>query len=311
VRWFANNERLCGYAAAPVGFANELLTAAEAYSKFMAGYDQHGVKNRHLEDLKLLGGHAARQHLILLLAGRHLPGELFNRLAREVEDLFFVYVITREPTREFERAFARWAVEIRGIANQADLDAFINRRFMPAKGELSARFSDAFRRLQVGSVQQYRLRYILAKMTQYIDLQAYGETEGTKWLARYTGADLEIEHIFPQQPGKAATEEFGEYKDPGIANYLGNLVLVEKPINASLGNCPFSVKRKVYNQSQLLLTKAVAERPKIGVNTKIDIAVADLHPFTDWNEASVIERQEELTVLAQLIWRLPGRRQGQ
>lgn len=304
--WFARNERVCGYATDPIGFAKELLRSARAYRSYLTGNDQEGVKNRHLESLRLLGGRAARQHLILLLAGRHLPGDLFDRLAREVEDLFFVYVITREPTRNFERNFARWAPELRNITDKNDLETFIARHFVSAKAELSTRFDDAFRRLYVGSVQQYRLRYILAKLTQYIDLEAYDATEGTKWLSSYTGGGFEIEHIFPQRPSDDAVAEFGAFEDQDIANRLGNLVLVERSINASLGNRRYSRKRPVYCQSKLLLTRALAERPKVGANTKIDTAVAKLEPAIDWNEAAVTKRQEGLAALARLTWRVPG-----
>ena len=304
--WFARNERVCGYATDPIGFAKELLRSAQAYQSYLTGNDQKGVKNRHLESLRLLGGRAARQHLILLLAGRDLPGDLFDRLAREVEDLFFVYVITREPTRNFERNFARWAPELRKITDRNDLDAFIAQRFVSAKAELSIRFDDAFRRLYVGSVQQYRLRYVLAKLAQYIDLEAYDATEGTKWLSSYTGGGFEIEHIFPQRPSADAAAEFGAFEDQDIANRLGNLVLVEKSINASLGNRRYSRKRPVYRESKLLLTRALAERPKVGVNTKIDTAVAKLEPAVDWNEAAVTRRQEGLAALARLTWRVPG-----
>ena len=303
--WFAKNESLCRYAADPLDFARELLLAAQAYKNYMAGHHQTGVKNHHLESLRLLGGRAARQHLILLLAGRHLPGDLFDQLAHEVEDLFFVYVITREPTRNFERNFARWAPELRKITDRVGLEAFIAHRFASAKAELSTRFDDALRRLYVGSVQQYRLRYVLAKLAQYIDLRAYGATEGTKWLSRYTEGGFEIEHIFPQQPSREAAAEFGAFDDQDIANRLGNLVLVERSINASLGNRPYSQKRDVYIQSQLLLTKALAERPRVGENTRIDAAVADLNPAAEWNEAAVIKRQEELATLARLAWNVP------
>ena len=83
---------------------------------------------------------------------------------------------------------------------------------------------------------------------------------------------------------------------------LGNLVLVESSINTSLGNKPYSEKRPIYPQSQLLLTRALAERPKIGVNTRIDAAVADLDPFSEWNETAMQKRQEKLAVLARKIW---------
>jgi len=303
--WFAKNESVCGYSSDPIGFAKELLRSAKDYRNFLNGQDQSGAKNRYLENLQLLGGKAARQHLILLLAGRHLAEKLFDQLAREVEDLFFVYVITREPTRDFERNFARWAVELRKITDETELKAFIGRRFVPAKAELSARFDDALRRLYIGSVQQYRLRYILAKLTQYIELRAYGETEGTKWLSRYTGGGFEIEHIFPQRPSEEAAAEFGTFEDPNVADRLGNLVLIEKSINASLGNGPYSEKRDVYRQSQLLLTKALADRPKVGANTKIDVAVGQLDPFDEWNETAILDRQDNLTMLARSAWGLP------
>ena len=155
-------------------------------------------------------------------------------------------------------------------------------------------------------MQKYRLRYILAKLTQHIDIEAYGEIEYTKWLKKYTNS-FEIEHIFPQNPSDRAAEEFGEFEDQEIANRLGNLVLVEKPINASVGNKPYSEKCTGYRQSKLLLTHALAERPQIGCNTKIDRAVANLNPFEKWNEDAVKQRQGKLTELARSIWGLPER----
>lgn len=308
--WFAKNDSLCHYGAAPIEFASELLRAAKAYARFLEGCGEQGTKSRYLENLKLLGGKAARQHLILLLAGRHLPDLLFDRLAKEVEDLFFVYVITREATREFERSFARWSTDLRKVETEAELQAFIEKRFVPAKAALAERFADAFRRLYSSSVQQYRLRYILAKLTQHVELQAYGETEGTKWLHRYTSGGYEIEHIYPQTPSEDAVREFGPAKDPEVTNRIGNLLLVEKSINGSLGNRPFSAKRPVYPQSQLLLTRAVAERPKVGAKTKIDAAVAGLEPFETWNEEAVGRRQELIRGLACAIWNVPAKGGG-
>ena len=301
--WFDKNEGVCGYARDPTAFAKELYASAQAYGNFLAGQGQDAAKNRFLENLRLLGGRAARHHLIILLSGRHLPSDLFDRLAREVEDLFFVYVITREPTRAFERNFARWAMDVRKIAGEDDLEAFVSKRLVPAKMELAARFDDALQRLHSGLVQQYRLRYVLAKLTQYVDQRAYGETEGTNWLTRYTG--FQIEHIFPQQPSEKASAEFGVSDDPNVAERLGNLVLVEGSINASLGNRAYSEKMDVYKHSQLLLTKALSERPHVGTNTKIDLAVKDIDPFTEWNEAAVEKRQNKLAGLARSVWGLP------
>jgi hypothetical protein len=302
--WLLKHEPAVGYARQPVAFANELLEGARDYRNFLGGKDHDGEKSRFLENLQLLGGKAARQHLILLLAGRHLPGPLFDRLAREVEELFFVYVIAREPTRDFERDFARWATELRAVSDDLSLTSLIDKRLAPAKAILSARFDDAFHRLRTQSVQGYRLRYILGKLVQDVELDAYGETEGTKWLSRFTGKGFQIEHIFPQGASEAALAEFGAHDDPDIAQRLGNLTLVENSINASLGNKPYSQKRPIYPQSQLLFTRAIAERPKVGLNTKIDRAVADLESFASWDEIAVERRQTGMALLARRVWNI-------
>lgn len=303
--WFSRNEKLAGYGGDPIRFAKELVAAAKAYSHFRNGAVETGARNRFLDNMRLLGGKAARQHLILLMAGRHLAPHLFDRLASEVENLFFCYVITREPTRTFERNFARWATELRGISTEDEFDAFITQRFDREKANLSARFKDALGRLKLGMLQQYRSKYVIAKMTQYLDHLAYGASESTQWLDHYLSGGFEIEHVYPQNPSLEAAAEFGDVEDLSIADYLGNLVLIEKSINASLGNRPFSAKRAGYQQSRLLLTRSLSEQQKIGENTKIDRAVSSIEPYPEWTEATVLKRQQALTKLACNVWGIP------
>lgn len=303
--WFTKNDALVGYGRDPIGFAKELVAAARAYERFRDGKNEKGERNRYLDNIRLLGGQAARQHLILLLAGRHLGPALFDRLAAEVENLFFCYVITREPTRDFERNFAKWATELRSIKCDEELEAFILARFDKAKADLANRFDDAMGRLALRSLQLYRFQYVLAKLTQQVDLLAYGETEGTRWLGNYVSGGYEVEHIFPQTPNAEAAAEFGPVSDPEVVQRLGNLVLVEKSINTSLGNRPYSEKRPVYQQSKLLLTRALSERPKVGANTRIDRAVALIKPYSLWSEGAVHQRQRSLVTLARAVWGLP------
>jgi hypothetical protein len=273
---------------------------------FLAGVGQDGQARPALQSMRLLGGSAARQHLILLLAARHLPDELFDRLTQEIENLFFTYVVTREPTRDFERDFAKWAPEIKAVTTCEELTAVIERRFRPARAALAARFSEALGRLQATDLQAYRLRYLLAKLTQAVEVEAYGVTEGTRWLKRYAeGSAYQIEHIHPVAAGPECIAEFGEASGDWTQR-LGNLTLVEQGINSSLGNQPFSSKRPVYAQSQLLLTRAITEKPKVGVKTRIDAAVADLEPFDQWTPLAIEARQAQLTDLASTVWDVPA-----
>lgn len=303
--WFSKNDATVGYSQDPIGFAKELVKAARAYEQFREGKNEKGERNRFLDNIRLLGGSAARQHLILLLAGRHLSTFLFNRLASEVESLFFCYILTREPTRNFEYNFARWAPKLRAVNTEPELDEFIMARFTKEKANLTARFDDAMGRLSLGNLQIYRFQYVLAKLTQQVDFWAYGETEGTCWLGNYVSGGYDVEHIFPQTPKAEAAAEFGPISDPEIVQRLGNLVLVEKSINTSLGNRPYSEKRPVYQQSKLLLTRALSERPKVGANTRIDRAVATIEPYAAWNEAAIHDRQRSLVTLARAVWGLP------
>ena len=303
--WLKRNEAKVGFGQDPIAFARELVVAAKAYTGFLAGRGEDGEERPALQSMRILGGSAARQHLILLLAAREYSSELFSRLVREIENLFFTYVVTREPTRDFERDFARWAPEVKSVKTGEDLEAVIEKRFRPARKALATRFSDAVGRLGAKDLQTYRLRYVLAKLSQAVELNAYGATEGTKWLKKYAeGAAYEIEHILPVTAGADCIEEFGD--DSGSwTQRLGNLTLVEQGINSSLGNQSFSVKRPVYQQSQLLLTRAIAEKPSVGVNTKIDTAVAGFDGFSVWTPSSVEKRQAQLLDLARAVWDVP------
>jgi len=116
----------------------------------------------------------------------------------------------------------------------------------------------------------------------------------------------EIEHILPENPSTEAATEFGNGDLDELAQRLGNLVLVEKSINASLGNQAYSKKRPVYLQSQLLLTRSLAERPRVGTNTRIDVAVAGLESFDQWSATTIDRRQLLLAELAQRAWDIKG-----
>ena len=277
--WFSKNQEQCGYADDPVAFADELLDAAKDYKRLWKNAcDSNGTKNPYLESIGLLAGGATRQHLILLLAGRHLSPKLFDHLTRHVEEILFIYLITGEPARNWERDFARWAKELRKVTNddETGLESFINDSFVRAKANFAERFDDAFRRLSSYEVQKYRLRYILVKLTQYIDKRAWGNPSQ---LDRYMNRNVHIEHILSETPTAELRDSFDrsdEYDDYVVR--LGNLTLLEDTINSSIRNGSYDEKMLGYRQSSFLLTKSLAEKPHVGLNTRLNRAVADSDP---------------------------------
>ena len=304
--WLVRNESTCGYKANPIPFAKGLLDAAKAYASFIKGEDQTGNPNRYLTNIQYLSG-SARQHLILLLSGRMLPKALFDLLCQHIENLFFAYIIAREPTRAFERDFAQWAPELREIHDQVGLEAFIDSRIRPAKERLSPRFALALKEFGEGSTQKYRMRYILAKITQHVNELAWGNSKPSyKDLKMFINSKVHIEHILPQQPSSEVIEEFDEIEAIKYYTYiLGNLTLVEEPINLSVGNRLFEEKQKAYKQSEFLVTKSLGEKISVGVDTAVDRAAKHLFSFEEWTSKSIERRQEMMIGLAHKVWDMP------
>ena len=302
--WFVDHAAECGIDTDPMGFADRLIECAKAHHNFLSCKDAQGQENRYLRNLDLLGG-ALRQQYILLMAGRNLPAELFDQLCRAIENLFFCYIITREPTKTFERNFARWSADLRKVKTEHDLRAFVEKYFIPDMQSHSDRFDFAFREMAQNRIQQYRIRYILAKLTQWVEEEAWGNPTYGR-LDHYITNKVEIEHILPSNPRpdvRAAFDKPAEYA--AYVGRLGNLTLLEKTINCSVSNGSYADKLPGYRQSTFLLTKSLAEKPQVGVNTKLNRAVQDLLQFDHWDSATILERQEMLAKLARKVWAMP------
>ncbi len=105
-QWFTGHAGEVGINSAPLNFVDRLISRAESYAHFLQGRGPHGEPSRYLRNLHACSG-TARQHYILLLAGQHLGSEQFRELCRHIENLFFIFIITREQTKTLERIFAR------------------------------------------------------------------------------------------------------------------------------------------------------------------------------------------------------------
>lgn len=300
--WFVKNSETCGIDSNPIAFVDELYACAQAYGNFLKGRNASGEAVPYLENLSLVAGGAVRQHLILLLAGRHLPSPLFAELCRNLENLFFCYLITREPTKTFDRNFARWSKELRAANTQASLEEFLKKNFVSDLASRSNAFDFALSELTQSKIQQYRLRYILAKLTQMIELEAWGNPSHAS-LRQYLEAVVHIEHILPQNPETAVRDAFDKpIEYDAYVERLGNLTLLENTINSSVSNGPYNDKKPGYRESSLLLTRSLVEKPHVGTNTRLNRAVEDLPQFDQWNSTTIEQRQKMLATLARRVW---------
>ena len=229
----------------------------------------------------------------------------------QLESFLFYYIFTKTPTKDLERSFSQWADELRAIAEASDpvkqkvqLNAFVADRFEKNMAGKSQELADALKRFTLYSMQQYRTRYLLARLTQHVEM-AFSGLKIPGSLEPFT--KLEIEHILPDNP-KAELRATWAAENPNSAyddykNRLGNLTLLEKPINIVAGNDFYAAKQVEYGKSGNYLTRSLVALTDVGQNTSISRINAKLAAFPAWNAASIEKRHGLLIALAQEVWK--------
>jgi hypothetical protein len=91
---------------------------------------------------------------------------------------------------------------------------------------------------------------------------------------------------------------YDEYK-----NKLGNLTMLEKPINIVASNDFFSVKKAEFRKCEYYLTSSIAKIITVGQNTTISRINDKLQAFDDWPAASIDRRHDLLMGLARHVWK--------
>ena len=254
-----DNAALCGYRSDPFGFVRKIIRNVERYIGFTEGRGNDGAPSLVMDSLQQLCGAAFSLHYVLLLAAANFPKELFDHFVRQIESFLFYYIFTKTPTKDLERSFSIWADELREIGEIADLktqksrlNEFVVERLQKSMDGKDPDLGDMLKRYVFGSMQQYRTRYLLAKLTQHVEM-AFKGMSAPGSLAEFT--TLQIEHILPDNPEPELRASFSA-ANPGKSydEYkvrLGNLTLLEKPINIVASNGFFDRKKVEYANSEL------------------------------------------------------------
>lgn len=312
--WFINktNAAICDYQNKPFDFVQHVVKNVDRYIDYSSGRGNDSQPNLQMNNLKKLCGGAFSLHYILLLAASNFPKQLFDHFVVQLESFLFYYIFTKTPTKELERNFSLWADEIRKISAETDskkqielYNQFLKDRFVKSLAAKENELADYLKRYSLNSMQQYRTRYLLAKLTQHVDM-AYKGMKIPGALDEYTV--LDIEHILPNNPTNNLRSDFVS-KNPGLdydeyKNRLGNLTLLEKPINIVVGNDFFLKKCVEYKKSKYYLTSSIPALTTVGSNTSINRINQMLIAFTDWNAINIDERQAMLSRLAKEVWKI-------
>jgi hypothetical protein len=312
--WLTNdgNAAVCEYRTKPFEFVRRIARDVDHYVAFGNGLGNDGHPNVAMDNLRRLTGGAFSLHYVLLIAASNFPKPLFDYFVTQLESFLFYYIFTKTPTKELERNFSIWADELRAISAEVDpevqkrrLNEFIAERFARSMAVKEGELSDALKRYTLYAMQRYRTQYLLNKLTQYVDM-AYRGLRVAGPLAEYNGA--EIEHILPNTPETDLRDDFvarnPEADYDAYKNKLGNLTLLEKPINIVASNKFFDAKKEKYTQCKYYLTSSIARLEQVGSNSSITRINTKLLAFDNWTAEAIDRRQDLLIDLSREVWKV-------
>ena len=298
--WLSNNNDQCQYEEKPFQFVEKMKHDVNLYVKYRkAQGDDAG--NMHLKNVTMLAGNSYKLHLMLMLAASEMDEEALSKFKEVVESVVYYTVINRITTNITERTFASWCSEIRRITSAESLDAFVARAIIPTVTSWKQDNQSNFMRLGLNSMQQYRIKFILGKITAYVDALRQG-TSTVSDVTPYVQSTVEIEHIMPQTCYDKGQYGLSEEEYPVYLNRLGNLTLLENSINKSIQNEGYEAKAKAYKQSKFYLTSALSELTDQGSQTAINRTNKILRAWTAWDKGSIEDRQLLLYELSERIW---------
>lgn len=299
-KWMTSHGDLCNYEKKPLEFVNRLIENAQAFVNFSTGKDAKGQPNVYIKNINRLGGTVFRQHIIPLLTARNFSQEMFDYLARNIEAYLYYFLITKEQAKALEKNFSEWNLDLCKVTNLKELNAFVASNIAPEVSGKTVEYKDTFHRLSQSDLQVFRLRYLLAKLCQYVDLGRKGIFTAQMLDDYY---DTDIEHILPFKPvseeAKSSIEDYDHVK-----TMLGNLTLIEKPINRSIQNKDYTAKVEEYHKSSYYLTSSLKKVDAVGNNTAINRIGKFLKEFDHWDRSTIEERQELLYKLSLEIWKI-------
>lgn len=298
--WLSNNNDQCQYEEKPFQFVEKMKHDVNLYVKYRkAQGDDAG--NMHLKNVTMLAGNSYKLHLMLMLAASEMGEEALSKFKEVVESVVYYTVINRIATNITERTFASWCSEIRRITTVESLDAFVARAIIPTVTSWKQDNQSNFMRLGLNSMQQYRIKFILGKITAYVDALRQG-TSTVNDVTPYVQSTVEIEHIMPQTCCDKGQYGLSEEEYPVYLNRLGNLTLLENSINKSIQNEGYEAKAKAYKQSKFYLTSALSELTDQGSQTAINRTNKMLRAWKTWDKGSIEDRQQLLYELSERIW---------
>jgi hypothetical protein len=203
-----------------------------------------------------------------------------KRIFELVEKFTFQYsVVSKLQANQVEKIYSKFAIQIENAARDetpkkisgkvqsilSELESSL-KKIRPTRQQFTEGFSD----IEYGRSENSRklVTYVLSKFN-------YQDSSGEN---RIDFANVNIEHILPQKPGKAWGLKKSDVK--GYVDKIGNLVLVSKKYNSSMGNASITEKTKMLEKSEIKATNTLAKK-----------IITDSNK---WGEKEILERHSSM-----------------
>ena len=151
------------------------------------------------------------------------------------------------------------------------------------------------------------VRYILARITAWIEQECGEEDRFSEYVYRYRNAPYEIEHIWANKfIDHGHDKEFANEHDFwGHRNKIGDLLLLPKSFNASYGAMPYEEKREHYHARNLLAASLhpLTYQNNPSFNSFIHRTGLPFKPYPDgFRKADVEERTDLYGQICEQVW---------
>lgn len=222
--------------------------------------------------------------LALLMNHDRVPLD-FSNFMKMLENHHFAFsAICKKSGNVVEKVYYKRALELQEAFNMEnekdrrvkietifnDLRTELRNKHYPGREQFIENFMDI-------EYPDNLIKYIFSK----IEAEKSKTSEKTDW------SSANIEHILPQDP-----KEWGKTKKEvkDYVNLLGNLTLVSKKINGSIGNKPLKEKAKEFEKSKLEIVKELRDYWE--------------DKKYKWTEEDIIDRQRKLAEYAyDVVWK--------
>ena len=213
---------------------------------------------------------------LLFTAWEAFSGEDFTRVLKLVSVISFRYsVVSGLNPNALERVYHRAAKAVED--GEATTPAAVFERLRPI-------YVDDEKMRQDFALLSVKTRGARRKLAKYILARLEHDATG-----RPCHPDTDpgtVEHILPENPSETWAEMYPPEKWENGVSRLGNLTLIEAPVNKDMGNKAYPDKQAAYARSTYALTRRIAE----------------IAP-EEWTPEFVDARQKQLAARAVHVWR--------